>query len=91
MYVLGSSAPITFNEAEIRAVLGRPGVLADVSSAYDSPVKTMDAWVGEIGQQTVLSGGDAVRAKAGPGPIITDDHPRPEYWLLRLLFGDGVP
>ncbi len=51
----------------------------------------MDAWVQEIGQQTMLSGGDAVRAKAGPGPIITDDHPRPEYWLLRQLFGDGVP
>ena len=72
-------------------MLGRPGVLADISSAYDSPVKTMDDWVAEIGRQTSTSGGDAVRAQAGPGPIITDDHPRPEYWLLRTLFGAGVP
>jgi spermidine synthase len=91
MYMLGSSAPIAFDEANIRSILGRPGVLADVSSAYDSPVKTMDAWVQEIGQLTMLSGGDAVRAKAGPGPIITDDHPRTEYWLLRQLFGASVP
>ena len=29
MYMLGSSAPITFPEADIRAVLSRPGVLAE--------------------------------------------------------------
>jgi spermidine synthase len=90
-YMLGSSSPITFDEANIRSVLARPGVLADISSAYDSPAKTIDDWVSVIRRQTSLTGGDAVRASAGPGPIITDDHPRPEYWLLRTLFGDGVP
>ncbi len=91
MYMLGSSSPVAFTDANIRSILGRPGVLADISSAYDSPVKTVDEWVAEIGKQTLTSGGDAVRAQAGPGPIITDDHPRPEYWLLRTLFGAGVP
>ena len=28
---------------------------------------------------------------AGDGPLITDDRPRPEYFILRLLFGHGLP
>ena len=44
MYMLGSSAPITFPEADVRAVLSRPGVLADLSSAFDAPAKTVDDW-----------------------------------------------
>ncbi len=39
-YMLGSSAPVAFAESDIRAVLARPGVLADISSAYDSPART---------------------------------------------------
>ena len=64
--------------------------LADISSAYDSPEKTIDGWVTVIARQTWLTG-DAVRQAAGPGPLITDDHPRPEYFLLRRLFGAGLP
>ena len=86
MYMLGSSAPITFPEADIRAVLSRPGVLADLSSAFDAPAKTVDDWVSVIARQTWLTEA-AVGAYAGPGPIITDDRPRPEYFLLRRLFG----
>ena len=48
MYMLGSSRPITFDEANIRATLARPGVLADTSSAYDSPAKTVEGWVDVI-------------------------------------------
>ena len=29
--------------------------------------------------------GDQVRSYAGTGPLITDDAPRPEYFLLRGL------
>ena len=42
--------------------------------------------IGVIDQQTWLIG-DAARTYAGPGPFITDDRPRPEYFLLRRLFG----
>ena len=73
IYMLGSSAPITFDEADIRAVLARPGVLEDISSAYDSPAKTVDDWVDVIARQTWLSG-DEVAALAGPGPA---HHRRP--------------
>jgi hypothetical protein len=34
--------PISFDEANVRSILNRH-VLADVSSAYDSPAKTVDA------------------------------------------------
>ena len=89
LYMLGSATPIAFDEANIRAALARPGVLADISSAYDSPAKTVDDWVKVIARQTWLAG-DAVRGQVGPGPLITDDRPRPEYFLLRRLFGNGL-
>lgn len=90
IYMLGSSQPVAFDPASIREVLGRPEILADISSAYDSPDKTVEGWVNIIARQTWVTG-DAVRQMAGPGPLITDDHPRPEYFLLRRLFGDGLP
>jgi spermidine synthase len=91
VYMLGSQRPIAFDPASIRAVLGRPGVLADISSAYDSPAKTIDDWVNVIARQTWQTGGDAVRQAVGSGPLITDDRPRTEYFLLRRLFGDWLP
>jgi spermidine synthase len=83
-YMLGSSTPVTLDEANIRAILARPGVLADISSAYDSPASTVDGWVDVIARQTWASG-VAVHAVTGPGPLVTDDRPRPEYFLLRRL------
>ena len=44
-YMLGSREPMSFDEAAIREALARPGVLEDISSAYDSPAKTVDDWV----------------------------------------------
>ncbi len=86
IYMLGSASPIAFDEANIREVLARPGVLEDISAAYDSPARTVDDWVGVIARQTWLTGAE-VGAEAGPGPLITDDRPRPEYFLLRRLLG----
>ena len=68
-------------------MLERPGVLDDISGAFDSPVSTVDGWVEEIRRQTWLVG-DEVGTYAGAGPLITDDDPRPEYFLLRDLSGD---
>ena len=76
--------------SDIRAILARPGVLEDISSAYDSPAKTVDAWVDVINRQTWVSGSDAARP-AGPGPLVTDDRPRTEYFLLRRLFDGMAP
>ena len=81
-YMLGSAQPMSLDPQVGAEVLGRPGVLEDISSAYDSPQSTIDGWLAEIGRQTWLVD-DAVRAYAGDGPMITDDQPRPEYFLLR--------
>ena len=83
-YMLGSTEPIVLDEAAARSVLERPGVLADISSAFDSPVSTVDDWIALIEEETWLVG-DEVRAYAGTGPLITDDEPRPEYFLLREM------
>jgi spermidine synthase len=83
-YMLGSMQPIDLPESDIRDILARPGVLEDISSAYDSPATTIDGWIEVIAEQTWLEDDD-VRAYAGDGPLVTDDQPRPEYFLLRFL------
>jgi spermidine synthase len=89
-YMLGSMQPITFPEASVREVLARPGILDDISSAYDAPAETVDDWVDVIQRQTWL--GDAqLRAFVGDGPLVTDDHPLPEYFLLRTWGKDDEP
>ena len=86
VYMLGSNQPVAFAEADIRSVLARPGVLADISSAYDSPASTVDDWVDVMERQLWLTG-DQVQETTGAGPLITDDRPRPEYFLLRRVLG----
>ena len=87
--MLGSSAPVAFAGPDIRAILARPGVLADISTAFDSPAKTIDDWVRVIRTQLWLID-DGARIAAGPGPLVTDDRPRSEYFLLRRRFAfDG--
>jgi len=83
-YMLGSTQPISLDPAAVRSVLERPGVLEDISGAFDSPVSTVDDWLALIQEKTWLVG-DEVRAHAGTGPLITDDEPRPEYFLLREM------
>jgi len=87
-YMLGSSDPMSFEPDAIRSILARPGVLEDISSAYDSPASTVDEWISVIDQQQWLAGA-SVGAFVGDGPLITDDRPRPEYFLLRRLLGPG--
>ena len=87
VYMLGSDQPLTFDPAAVQAAVERPGVLADISSAYDSPASTVADWVAVIERQRWLDNAGA-RQYAGDGPLITDDHPRPEYFLLRRL---GTP
>jgi hypothetical protein len=86
VYMLGSAGPIAFDAATTRAVLERPGVLADISGAFDSPASSIDDWM-EVLDEIVIAVGSDVDALAGTGTLITDDHPLTEYFLLRRLFG----
>jgi spermidine synthase len=90
MYMLGSTQPIAFDHDSIRAILSRPGVLADLSSAFDSPTNTLDGWISKIDANTWISGSE-VAAFAGDGPMVTDDRPVSEYFLLRMLYGATSP
>jgi spermidine synthase len=89
-FLFGSAEPLAFTEADIRDVLSRPGVLGEISSAYDSPESTIDGWSARIRSLVWISDAD-VTAFAGDGPLITDDRPLPEYFLLRRLFGAPSP
>jgi predicted membrane-bound spermidine synthase len=85
-FFLGSDSPIELTDVGIREVLERPGVLEDISSAYDSPRSTLEGWAAFIPSLETVSS-DQVAARGGAGPLITDDRPLPEYFLLRRLFG----
>jgi spermidine synthase len=89
-FMMGSDEPMAFSDATVREVLARPGILEDISGAYDSPQKTVDGWSGAIPGLRWLEGGQ-VASFAGPGPLITDDRPLPEYFLLRRTFGEKSP
>jgi spermidine synthase len=89
-YMLGSDEPLAFDDGAVRSVLARPGVLEDLSSAFDSPQDTVDGWAARIPSLVRLSG-DQVARFAGPGPLITDDRPMPEYFLLRHTLGPPSP
>jgi spermidine synthase len=89
-YLLGSDGPLALDQPNILAILARPGVLTDVSSAYDSPRHDAAGWADLIPRLVRLSG-DQVGAFAGAGPLVTDDRPFPEYFLLRHLLGAPSP
>jgi spermidine synthase len=85
-FMLGSQEPIDLTDSSMRDVLARPNILDDLSTAYDSPETTVDGWITRLRSLIVVSGDDVGRI-AGDGPLITDDHPLPEYFLLRRLYG----
>jgi spermidine synthase len=90
VYMLGSDAPLSFDPASVAAVLARPGVTEDLSSAFDSPEHTAAGWARRIPSIVWISGDDVARV-VRDGPLITDDHPLPEYFLLRHMFGAQSP
>jgi spermidine synthase len=89
-FMLGSEEPIAFEAEGMRDVLQRPGVLEDISSAYDSPERTLEGWVRRI-PRLVWTTSQGVRHFAGDGPLITDDRPLPEYFYLRRVTGPPAP
>ena len=85
-YMLGSDDPLELDPEIAAAVLERPGVLDDISSAYDSPATSIPEWLDVIDRQIWFTN-DEARAYVGEGLLITDDRPRPEYFLLRRWLG----
>jgi spermidine synthase len=84
VFMLGSDAPLEFTSAGIHSVLDRPGVVADLATAPQSPStsQSADDWTNLV-LGLVWIQGDKVAAFAGDAPIITDDRPYTEYFLVR--------
>lgn len=90
VFMLGSDRPVSFAPDAIASVLERPGVTDNLSTAPDSPAHDLAAW-SQLIPSLVFATGDAVRSGVGPGPIITDDHPRTEYFLVRRMADPAAP
>jgi hypothetical protein len=65
--------------------------VADLASAFDARgAATVDAWLDRIhGIQWISD--EKIDRFVGPGPLITDDRPYSEYFLLRRTFGEPSP
>lgn len=87
-YLLGSDGSVDMDPALMRAALERPGVLEDVNSAPDAEGRSVDAWVSTL-EGLTWAAGDVLRSAVGDGPLITDDRPLPEYFILRRLANPG--
>jgi spermidine synthase len=89
-YMIGSDGSVDLTAEGLEAALARPGVLEDVNSAPDSHQRSAAQWAQTFASNT-WAAGDELRALVGPGPLITDDRPLPEYFLLRRLRDPDAP
>jgi spermidine synthase len=87
VFMFGSDAPLAFSDANIRRVLGSPDAIADLNDVPDHPPTDADGWV-EVVRRSQWLADDRLRAFIGPGPEITDDRPRSEYFLWRRALMD---
>jgi predicted membrane-bound spermidine synthase len=85
MFMLGSDAPLQFNDQDVLQVLGNPEAVRDLADSPDYPPTDGPGWVRAVHKAEWLSD-DRVTAFTGPGPEITDDRPRSEYFLWRRAF-----
>ena len=89
VYIMGSQAPINFTEPAIRSVFGSKAAQADLAGAPDFPVRSAAQWVSIIRHSVWLTD-NQVNAYVGTVPVITDDHPLTEYFLLHGYVSDPV-
>ena len=89
-YMIGSDGSVDLDPALMQAALERPGVLEDLNSAPDAKGRSVADWVRTL-QGNTWAAGDQLRAAVGDGPLITDDRPLPEYFLLRRLSNPNAP
>ncbi len=83
-YMIGSDGSVDITAEGLEAALARPGVLDDVNSAPDSGGRSAAQWA-QVFAANTWAANDQLRALVGDGPLITDDRPLPEYFLLRRL------
>jgi spermidine synthase len=87
-FIMGSQAPITFDQATSLAVFGSPAAQADLAGAPNWPAQSGAQWASYISDNVWLTN-NQVDAYTGAGPLLTDDHPLTEYFLLNG-FGESA-
>jgi spermidine synthase len=80
-YLMGSQAPISFSQAATQAAFSSPAAQADLAGAPDYPAQSTAQWVSLI-RGSVWLANNQVNAYTGTGPLLTDDHPLTEYFML---------
>ena len=88
VYMLGSDAPITWDAATAARVLGSPQAAADIGIAPDYRYLPKKSWPAILDGMYWMQDGEVGRF-VGDGPMITDDHPLTEYYLLHQLSNRG--
>jgi spermidine synthase len=89
VYMLGSDAPLDFAAPTVEKIFGSAAAQADLAGAPDFSPLDGAGWMAVINRNLWLRDSQ-VDTFAGPGPFITDDHPRTEYYLLRSLFASDT-
>src|SRR5919198_707886 len=85
LYMLGSDQPIGWDAATASQVMGNPQATADIGDAPDFGAIAGKPWPSILASMQWMQDGDVDRF-AGRAPMITDDHPRTEYFILRRWF-----
>lgn len=80
-YVMGSEAPISLTPSALSKVLGTPSAQADLRAVPDFGPHSTARWV-SIMRGNIWLTGDQVNRYTGSGPLLSDDHPLSEYFLL---------
>jgi hypothetical protein len=87
VYLVGSDQPMEFGADQVKHVLGTPEAVADLGDSPEIGEIDGDRWVRVVRQAEWLAD-QQVRDFTGPGPEITDDRPRSEYFFWRRAFLD---
>jgi spermidine synthase len=88
LYMLGSDAPITWDDPAVARLFESPQATADLSDAPDYQSLPKRPWPSILDGMRWLQDGDVDRF-VRDAPMITDDRPLTEYDLLHLLFSAG--
>ena len=80
-YVLGSQAPISSQSGRDPGGLRQPGGAGRPAGRARLPARSTAPWVSIIRGDVWLTN-NQVNAYTGAGPLLTDDHPLTEYFLL---------
>lgn len=81
IYMIGSQAPIQLRSSAIMQVFGSAAARADLAGAPDFPQVPTKAWPGIL-DNLIWKRNSQVSHFVGAGPLLTDDHPLTEYFLL---------